>query len=294
MLAPAQNTLSSPPVIDDRLHGGVLEPDALQRVVQLDVDAEVVGVELEVVVVTQAAVGVDGHGQGGDGAVDVETPVAVPRRIGLEGDPRRHAYILHFLVVTSQERRMSTRQPAARLDARRTSAAPPATTRRGGRRRGAWPAGRSTRRAAAGPGSPGRRTGSGATRGRARGRAPKRSSSVCRTAGLEGVDEVLVLARPDRRGPTRRCRSSSSATSAPVSARSTTAPGTRPSSPSTSLAASSRSGCGEIARPGARNPKPANSSCVRNWWRFVRCSSGTEQNTTSHRPSQRSSPAPKP
>ena len=56
MLAPAQNTRSLRAGDDDRAHLGVLEADALQRVVQLDVDAEVVAVELELVARAEAAV----------------------------------------------------------------------------------------------------------------------------------------------------------------------------------------------------------------------------------------------
>jgi hypothetical protein len=53
-----------------RLHFGVLETDALQRVVQLDVHAQVVAVELELVAGAQAGVFVDGQRQRGDGAVE--------------------------------------------------------------------------------------------------------------------------------------------------------------------------------------------------------------------------------
>ena len=42
MLAPEQNMRSLPLVTTTRAHFGMLEADALQRVVQLDVDAEVV------------------------------------------------------------------------------------------------------------------------------------------------------------------------------------------------------------------------------------------------------------
>ena len=71
---------------DDRLHGRVLETQTLERVVQLDVDAEVVGVELQLVVVTEAAARVDGHRQRGDRRIDVELPVPVTGRLGVEAD----------------------------------------------------------------------------------------------------------------------------------------------------------------------------------------------------------------
>ena len=51
MLAPAQKMRGFRLVSDDRVDLGMLEADALQRVGELDVDAEVVGVELQLVVV---------------------------------------------------------------------------------------------------------------------------------------------------------------------------------------------------------------------------------------------------
>jgi hypothetical protein len=69
---------------DDRVHLGVLEPEPLDRVGQLDVDRQVVGVELELVVVPQTALGIDRHGQGGYRAVDGQPPVPVALRRGLE------------------------------------------------------------------------------------------------------------------------------------------------------------------------------------------------------------------
>jgi hypothetical protein len=69
---------------DDRVHLGVLEAEPLGRVRQLDVDRQVVGVELELVVVPQAAVGIDLHGQGGHRAVDGQPPMPVVLGRGLE------------------------------------------------------------------------------------------------------------------------------------------------------------------------------------------------------------------
>ena len=71
---------------DDALDGRMLEPQPLQRVVQFDVYCQVVGVELQLVVVAEAAGGVDGQGQSRDRSVDVESPMAVARRIGVEVD----------------------------------------------------------------------------------------------------------------------------------------------------------------------------------------------------------------
>src|SRR5262249_30355207 len=64
----------------------MLEAQPLDGVRQLDVDAEVVGVELELVALEQRALFIDIHQQRGDVAVDRELPVTIFRRIGLEID----------------------------------------------------------------------------------------------------------------------------------------------------------------------------------------------------------------
>ena len=71
---------------DHGAHLGMLEAQALDGVVELDVDAEVVAVELQLVVVAQAGVGRDPHRQGGDRAVEGQLPVAVGGRLGGERD----------------------------------------------------------------------------------------------------------------------------------------------------------------------------------------------------------------
>jgi hypothetical protein len=92
---------------DDSLHTGVLEPQTLQHIVQLDVDREVVRVQLQLVVVAQPAGGIDRHRERRHGTVDVEPPVAVPRRVGLEADPvRSHDQMLQSIDVPSQDCRM--------------------------------------------------------------------------------------------------------------------------------------------------------------------------------------------
>ena len=68
----------------DDLHGRMLEPQALDGVGELDVDAEVVGVQLELVPGPERPVRVDVQQQARDGAVDVELPVRVAARIGFE------------------------------------------------------------------------------------------------------------------------------------------------------------------------------------------------------------------
>ena len=71
MLAPEQNMRSLRAGDDHGAHFGMLEADALQRVVQLDVDAEVVGIELELVAGPDAAVLVDVHRERRDRASKV-------------------------------------------------------------------------------------------------------------------------------------------------------------------------------------------------------------------------------
>ena len=70
MLAPEQKTLSFSARHDDRAHLGMLEADAVERVVQLDVDAQVVAVELQLVAGAQAGVLVDVERQRGQRAVE--------------------------------------------------------------------------------------------------------------------------------------------------------------------------------------------------------------------------------
>ncbi len=71
---------------DYRLHLGVLEPQPLHGVGEFDVDAEIVGIQLELVALEQAAILVDVHGERRDVAFDGNLPVPVARRIGLKID----------------------------------------------------------------------------------------------------------------------------------------------------------------------------------------------------------------
>ena len=72
----------------DGAHLRMLEAQPLDRVGELDVDAEIVGIELELVALEQRALLVDVHHQRGDVAVDRELPMAIARGLGLEIDPR--------------------------------------------------------------------------------------------------------------------------------------------------------------------------------------------------------------
>ena len=72
----------------DRAHLRMLEAQPLERIGELDIDAEIVGVELEVVALEQRALLVHVEEQGGDVAVDLQLPMAIAGRLGLEIDPR--------------------------------------------------------------------------------------------------------------------------------------------------------------------------------------------------------------
>src|ERR1700681_1278548 len=64
----------------------MLEAQPLHGVGEFDVDAEIVGIQLELIALEQPGILVDIHGQRRDIACDVELPVPVARRIGLEID----------------------------------------------------------------------------------------------------------------------------------------------------------------------------------------------------------------
>ncbi len=69
---------------DDDAHLGVLEAQALDGVGQLDVHAEVVRVELELVALAQRLVLLHVHRERGDRPLDLKLPVPVALRRGLE------------------------------------------------------------------------------------------------------------------------------------------------------------------------------------------------------------------
>jgi hypothetical protein len=73
---------------DDGMDFRVLEADALNRVGKLDVDAEVVGIELEAIVGQEPRIFLYVHRQGRDWPVEGELPVFVAFRGGVERDPR--------------------------------------------------------------------------------------------------------------------------------------------------------------------------------------------------------------
>src|SRR5262249_36869595 len=82
-------------------HQGILEPQPLGGVVQLDVHAQVVGVELELVTGLHTALLRDVHGERGDPAVHRQAPVLVLRGRGAEVHVR-HAPMLYASLLTRQ------------------------------------------------------------------------------------------------------------------------------------------------------------------------------------------------
>ena len=112
MLAPAQKMRGLRLVTTTALHLGMLEAQALQRVGQLDVDAEVVGVELQLVVVgPQAGVLLHVHRQRGDGPSKLSFQCLVLRGRGLEGNRGELSGLFHGLDSPS-----ASRQPLATLE----------------------------------------------------------------------------------------------------------------------------------------------------------------------------------
>ena len=67
----------------DGAHFWVLEADAVDGIVQFNIDTQVVTVELELVTRTQAGVFININRQGGDSTVKFQFPVLVLRRISL-------------------------------------------------------------------------------------------------------------------------------------------------------------------------------------------------------------------
>ncbi len=66
----------------------MLEAQPLERVGKFDIDAEIVGIEFQVVAFEQRALFVDVEEERRDIAVDLELPMPVAGRIGLKINPR--------------------------------------------------------------------------------------------------------------------------------------------------------------------------------------------------------------
>ena len=101
----------------------VLETQPLNRVRQLDVDAEIVRIELELVALEQGALLVHIHQQGRDLAVDGEFPMPVLRRIGLEIDAALAVVQFAFCLGHGCPRNVAQEAEVRRLRSRRFVAA---------------------------------------------------------------------------------------------------------------------------------------------------------------------------
>jgi len=71
---------------DNRAHLRVFETKPLHGIVKLDIDAEVVGIELQLVTLFEAAVRVHIHGEGRDLTFCGEPPMAIAFGCGLKVD----------------------------------------------------------------------------------------------------------------------------------------------------------------------------------------------------------------
>ena len=74
---------------DDGADFGVLEPQPLHGVCQLNIDAKIVGIQLQLVAAQQRRIGIDIHRQRGDGTIERQFPVLVAAGVGLEVDHAR-------------------------------------------------------------------------------------------------------------------------------------------------------------------------------------------------------------
>ena len=71
---------------DDHLDRRMLETKPLDRIMEFYIDAEVVGIELQLITVEQAALFIDVHDQGRHLAIDLDRPMLVTGRTGLKID----------------------------------------------------------------------------------------------------------------------------------------------------------------------------------------------------------------
>ena len=192
---------------DDAAHLGVLEAQPLDGVVELDVDAEVVAVELQLVVVAQPGLRRDPQRERGDRGVDRQLPVAVRRRLGVERDvlgrrssarldgrppsARRYVKTLSNIytlcnVVDVKSRCQNVRPVRPRATSRRPRLPRTSGSRRGTRRRGARRTGRAPARPGQWAGS--RRVGMpGSRNGKRRHSWTRSTRSAQRAASVRGA-----------------------------------------------------------------------------------------------------------
>ena len=88
MFAPAQNTRSLPDRMMTLRNLRMLEAQPLHRIIQLDIDAEVVGVQLQLVAGREAAILVNIHRERRDRPIEAQLPVAIFCGLGAKIDHR--------------------------------------------------------------------------------------------------------------------------------------------------------------------------------------------------------------
>src|SRR5262249_43298911 len=74
----------------------MLEADTLERIVQLDIDAKVIGIELELVAFPQRALFIDIHQKSRYRTVAGQLPMPIAVRMSLENDPLPGGLSLHI------------------------------------------------------------------------------------------------------------------------------------------------------------------------------------------------------
>ncbi len=84
MLAPAQNMRSMPPVTTTTFTVGMFKTETLHGVVQLDVDSQVIGVHLQLVVIPESAGRIYSQLESGNRTFHRQCPVPVVVRMGSE------------------------------------------------------------------------------------------------------------------------------------------------------------------------------------------------------------------
>ena len=109
---------------DHRLDLRMLEAHALHDVVQLDVDAQVVGVELQLIVTSQTGTRRHSHGDGRDSTVEGSSPMAVGSRLRTEADQFLRGHLAPFELGRITRDPQTTTPPPAPMRRSTTGAHP--------------------------------------------------------------------------------------------------------------------------------------------------------------------------
>ena len=65
----------------------MLEAQPLDRIIELDIDTQIIGIQLQLIALEQASLFVHIHDQGRNLSIDLEAPMLVAGRVGLKVDP---------------------------------------------------------------------------------------------------------------------------------------------------------------------------------------------------------------